>query len=513
MIKLFGIETEYGITREDLETMDPVIESMELVRTRLQGEFRQEWDYQGEDPHQDARGNRVMALSQDDEEKAFLKGIDATRPFTFYEMKSDLVLSNGARFYNDHTHPEFSTPECNRIKDLVIYDKAGEWILRQAAWKRNQNLKGGKVQLYKNNTDFHGHSYGCHDNYLLPRSIPFGLMAKQLIPFLVTRQIFAGAGKMGIETQQNGFEYGLYQISQRADFIETELSIETMKDRPIINTRDEPHADPALYRRLHLILGDANMSEFATALKVGTTVLVLTLIHQGKAPKIILENPVQTIRWVSRDPNLKQTLRCQNGKTLRAIDLQSEYLMAAQKNLSGKDPETDWVLSQWEEVLALLETDREKLKDRVDWITKEWLLNTFCDKEKISRTDPWLVSLDLEYHNLDPDRGLYAALETEGKMKRLTTDQDIQQALHFPPRGTRASIRGLCVRKFHDQIKSIQWEKICFKNGWQNPMLNMENLLDPEEINNLYDQLESASDWKEAATILNGLRVGSTQNI
>jgi proteasome accessory factor A len=203
---------------------------------------------------------------------------------------------------------------------------------------------------------------------------------------------------------------------------------------------------------------------------------------------------------------LRQTLRSQTGKTLTAIQVQSEYLLAAQKNLSGEDPETDWILSQWEEVLALLETDRSKLKDRVDWITKEWLLNTFCDEEKISKTDPWLVSLDLEYHNLDPERGLYTALEAEGKIQRLTTDQEIQEALIFPPEGTRARIRGLCIRKFKDQIQSIQWEKISFKNGWHKPVLNMERLLDPREINEWHTQLEAASSWKEAMNVLSSLK-------
>ncbi|HET6371283.1 MAG TPA: proteasome accessory factor PafA2 family protein, partial [Nitrospiria bacterium] len=258
MHRLFGIETEYGITREDLETIDPVVESMELVRAHNRP-YRSDWDYGAEDPKRDARGFRAKTLQQEKEEEEFER-LDRRRPFSFQEMKSDLMLGNGARFYNDHTHPEYSTPECAGLKDLVAHDRAGERILLACAERRNRMLgKPDAVQLYKNNTDFHGHSYGCHDNYLLPRSLPFNDLVICLLPFLVSRQIVTGAGKIGIENG-SGYRTGTYQISQRADFIEVEVSIDTMHERPIINTRDEPHADPDLYRRLHLILGDANMS-------------------------------------------------------------------------------------------------------------------------------------------------------------------------------------------------------------------------------------------------------------
>ena len=253
-LRLFGIETEFGITREDIEGMDPVAESMELVRAHLDGEFEQQWDYHGEDPHEDQRGFRVKELQQDKEEELFAQQ-DAHRPFSFYQMKSDLVLANGARFYNDHTHPEYSTPECRTLKDLVAHDRAGERIAQRAADRRNQLLKNSAVQLYKNNTDFHGHSYGCHDNYLVSRSIPFENLVSGLVPFLVSRQLIAGAGKVGKEAQEQGWLPGGFQLSQRADFMETDLGVDTMHNRPILNTRDEPHADPKKYRRLHLICG------------------------------------------------------------------------------------------------------------------------------------------------------------------------------------------------------------------------------------------------------------------
>ena len=246
MMRLFGIETEYGITREDQETVDPVVESMELVRAHLTASFERRWDYGGEDPHEDARGFRVSGLQQDQEEDEFAK-VDAHRPFSFQET----------------------------LLDILAHDRAGERIAQRAAERRNHALGGPHVQLYKNNTDFHGHSYGCHDNYLVSRSIPFPSLTAGLLPFLVSRQIIAGAGKVGIEGQESGFVPGHYQLSQRADFMETDLSVDTMHNRPILNTRDEPHAVREKYRRLHLIIGDANMCEYATALKVGTTQLVL----------------------------------------------------------------------------------------------------------------------------------------------------------------------------------------------------------------------------------------------
>src|SRR6476660_4350297 len=323
-MRLFGIEKEYGITREDQDTVDPVVESMELVRAHLTASFERRWDYGGEDPHEDARGFRVSGLQQDKEEDEFAK-VDAHRPFSFHEMKSDLVLPNGARFYNDHTHPEYSTPECRSLKQLVSHDRAGERIVQQAADRRNEQIGDTVVHLYKNNTDFHGHSYGCHDNYLVARAIPFPGLVSGLLPFLASRQVIAGAGKVGVEAQEHGFTPGPYQLSQRADFMETELSVDTMHNRPILNTRDEPHADRRKYRRLHLIIGDANMCEYATALKVGTTRLVLDLLERGAMPTIGLDQPVAAVKQLSRDPDLKAVVRLQDGRRLSALELQEYY--------------------------------------------------------------------------------------------------------------------------------------------------------------------------------------------
>ena len=502
-MRLFGLETEYGITRDDLEEVDPVVESMELVRAHLAASFERRWDYSGEDPHEDARGFRVSGLAQDKEEDEFAER-DAHRPFSFYDMKSDLVLSNGARFYNDHTHPEYSTPECRMLKDLLAQDRAGERIVQRAADRRNRSLGGEHVQLYKNNTDFHGHSYGCHDNYLVPRPIPFTRLVAGLLPFLVSRQVLAGAGKVGIEAQESGFVPGCFQLSQRADFMETELSVDTMHNRPILNTRDEPHADPKQFRRLHLIIGDANMCEYATALKVGTTRLVLALIERGAAPSLELDQPVSAVKQLSRDIDLKAVVRQKNGSSISGLEIQEQYYRAAERSLAGLDEETDWVLREWGDTLSLLVQDRRRLIGKLDWITKIWLLETFMQEERIGLDDPWLASLDLEYHNVNPQRGLYLGLEAEGKAWRMTTEADIQRALNTGPADTRGGIRGLCVRRFPDQVKSVQWERVQFAGGLLPRTLDMSDLFEPSEVERCLNIFEAAASPVDALNVWNG---------
>jgi proteasome accessory factor A len=501
-MRLFGIETEYGIARHDRDEIDPVVESMELVRSYLEGPFERRWDYAGEDPHEDARGFRVAGLAQDKEEDQFAR-LDAHRPFSFHEMKSDLVLPNGARFYNDHTHPEYSTPECRTLKQLVAHDRAGERIVQQAADRRNQQLGSETVELYKNNTDFHGHSYGCHDNYLVAREVPFPRLVSGLLPFLASRQVIAGAGKVGIEAQESGFVPGVYQISQRADFMETELSVDTMHNRPILNTRDEPHADAKKHRRLHLILGDANMCEYATALKVGTTQLVLELIARDRAPSLELDHAVAAVKQISRDADLKAAVRLKDGRHLSGIEIQETYCEAAARELSGTDPEIDWILQEWSQTLRLLMQDRSRLLGKLDWVTKQSLLETFVREEQIGWDDPWLASLDLEYHNVNPERGLHRGLEGEGKVWRLTTEDDIDQALSAGPPDTRGGLRGLCVRRFSDRISRMQWERIGFSGSWRPLTLEMGDLFDPDEVRMCALLLENAASPADALAAWN----------
>lgn len=480
-MRLFGIETEYGITRDDVPEVDPVVESMELVRAHLDASFERRWDYAGEDPHEDARGFRASGLQQDREEDEFAQR-DAHRPFSFHDMKSDLVLPNGARFYNDHTHPEYSTPECRTLRDLLVQDRAGERIVLRAAERRNRVLGGPHLRLYKNNTDFHGHSYGCHDNYLVSRAVPFPDLVAGLMPFLVSRQVIAGAGKVGTEAQESGHVPGWYQLSQRADFMEAELGVDTMHNRPILNTRDEPHADRRKYRRLHLIIGDANMCEYATALKVGTTRLVLDLIERGAMPHIELDQPVAAVKQLSRDPDLKAVVRLKDGRRLSAVELQAHYCEAARRELAGSDEESDWLLNEWSNTLGLLSQDRSQLVGKLDWVTKQWLLETFLREERIGWDDPWLASLDLEYHNINPEQGLYLGLEAEGKAWRMTTDEAIDEAIRNGPSDTRGGLRGLCVQRFSDQIQSMQWERIQFTGRLRAHSLDMGDLFDPQEV-------------------------------
>ena len=502
-IRLFGIETEYGIAREDCENADPVVESMELVRAYLDGHFIRRWDYRGEHPHEDQRGFRVTELAQDKEEDLFAEQ-DAHRPFSFHEMKSDLVLPNGARFYNDHTHPEYSTPECRTLKDIVAHDRAGERILWVAAQRRNEVLGGRVIQLYKNNTDFHGHSYGCHDNYLVSRDINFENLARGILPFLVSRQLIAGAGKVGREAQERGFTPGGFQISQRADFMETDLSVDTMHNRPILNTRDEPHADRERYRRLHLILGDANMCEYATALKIGTTRVVLDMIAEGFVPSFDLASPVEAIQTFSQDPDLKVVAKRQTGGTISGLAIQREYVEQARIVLTHIDEETEWVLREWEDVLDKLENDRWQLIGKIDWVTKRWLLETFVEAEGIEWDDPWLSSLDLEYHNVDPERGLFCGLEAEGRTNSISQEDEIQEAMKHGPIDTRGGIRGLCVQRFGKEISSIQWEGVHFQGAHGKLHLDLLDHLEPMAVAHCRSLLEGAKspvDMIESMTV------------
>jgi len=466
MRRVFGLETEYGITLTGAETVDVVAESIELVRRYTDHGALMKWDYDLEDPHLDARGFRARELLQDTDESAYYE-IDKRRPLSFEEIKSDLVLSNGARFYNDHAHPEYSTPECTTLQQIVAQDKAGERILEECARRRNQKLSPGyEVRLYKNNTDFAGHSYGCHDNYLMIRDIPWDRIVAGILPFLVTRQIFAGAGKMGIEGESSQGDPGIYQISQRADFFSVVVSIDTMNRRPLINTRDEPHVDASRYRRFHVILGDSNMSEWATAMKIGTTAVVLDLIERGEAPQLEIAQPVDANKSISRDQTYDWIIELKDGRKISAVDVQRIYLQAARK--LWRDPpdhEHAWILSEWENVLNDLERDPMLTRDRVDWSAKKFLLDALQQDEKLLWSDPWLQSIDLEYHNLDLDRGLYYELLRKGLMHRITTEDEIKVAIFNPPETTRAFFRGRAVARFNDEISSIQWDEIVFSNG------------------------------------------------
>lgn len=458
----FGLETELGIAVMEDPEADVVEESIALVRSAAQHGVANLWDYATEDPHRDARGFRASELLQDSDEANYFSQ-DRQRELTFHEIKSDLVLRNGARFYNDHAHPEYSTPECGTLSDLIAQDKAGERLLEECA--RQVTRKGSRtVKLFKNNTDFRGHSYGCHDNYLISRNIPWDRLVHSMTPFLVTRQLFAGAGKVGWEGENLASGTGGFQISQRADFFSELVSIDTMNRRPLINTRDEPHADPQKFRRFHCIVGDSNLSQFATWLKIGTTALVLESLENEPVPEWwALADPLRSHRDVSRDESLKWILNLQNGKTISSVDLQSEYILWVEKRVDLNHPEKKQVLADWKATLTTLASDPLSLYDRLDWAAKRHLLDSFREAEGLTWDNPWLKSIDLEYHLLKHDEGLFFALEDSGQMKKLLNEADIIHAVQHPPVTSRAYLRGRSVLKFAPNLKTAQWDNLVFK--------------------------------------------------
>ncbi|MGA3171461.1 MAG: depupylase/deamidase Dop [Chthoniobacteraceae bacterium] len=497
MNRIFGIETEYGITVEGQENVDVVHESIEIVRRYTEYGSLMKWDYNLEDPHQDARGFRAAELMQDADESAYYE-IDKNRSLSFEEIKSDLVLSNGARFYNDHAHPEYSTPECSTLRELVAQDKAGERILAECARRRNKQLveSGQEVRLYKNNTDFVGHSYGCHDNYLMRRDVPWDRIVAGTVPFLVTRQIYAGAGKMGVESEGSAGQPGLYQISQRSDFFSVLVSIDTMNRRPIVNTRDEPHADVGRYRRFHVIIGDSNMSEIATALKMGATALVLELIEKDQAPKLELANAVEAGKSISRDQNYDWIIELRDGRKISAIDVQRLYLEAARQHCEAS-PESKWIIEAWNEILNDLQRDVMSCVDRLDWVAKKFMLTTFRESEGIAWTDPWLQSIDLEYHNISLDHGLYYELIRTGQMRRFITEQDIKAAIFQPPETTRAFFRGRSVARFHEQIASIQWDEVVFKTPSGPRTVSLNRVFEDGALDRINNSIREAGSFEE----------------
>jgi proteasome accessory factor A len=498
MRRVFGLETEYGITVDGVETVDVVAESIELVRGYTEHGALMKWDYDLEDPHRDARGFHAAELLQDTDESAYFE-IDRNRPLSFEEIKSDLVLSNGARFYNDHAHPEYSTPECTTLREIVAQDKAGERILAECARRRNQKLAENQmVRIYKNNTDFSGHSYGCHDNYLMRRDIPWDRIVAGILPFLITRQIFAGAGKMGIEGESIVGQPGTYQISQRSDFFSVLVSIDTMNRRPLINTRDEPHADASQYRRFHVILGDANMSEWAVALKLGTTALVLDLIERGKAPQLEIAQPIDATKSISRDQTYDWIIELTDGRKISAIEVQRLYLAAA-KTLPAAttDPEVQWLLQEWELVLNDLNRDVGLCRDRVDWVAKKELLEQLREAEKLSWADPWLQSIDLEYHNIAPEAGLYYELVRQGSMRRFVKESEIKDAIFSPPANTRAYFRGRSVARFNSHISSIQWDEMVFGEGSDKLRVQLSQPADNPRLAALNRAAREAVDYAE----------------
>ena len=495
MERLCGLETEYGIQVGEGEAMDVVVESMELIRCYVRQDFVALWNYALENPRLDMRGFEVSALRNDKDETVHLQK-DRQRPIDLADLKSDLIVHNGARLYNDHTHPEFSTPECYSLRDLVAVDRAGERILLQCARQRTEDRDRGVVRLYKNNTDFEGHSYGCHENFLLSRDMPFQQVIDGLLPFVVTRQIFAGAGKVGVE-QDARARAATYQLSQRADFFEVIASVDTMHRRPLVNTRDEPHADPALYRRLHLIIGDANMCEYATALKVGTASLVLDLLETGALPAFTLADPIGALKAISRDESQQWPVALAEGGSSSALEIQTAMMTAATRIFQGRDEETDWVLAAWRDVLDALARDPQELVGRLDWATKKWLLDAFAESEGLDWERPedraWLQSQDLEYHNIDPAEGLYPTLEAAGQVERVVSEEEVGWALVNPPGDTRAYFRGKMLQKFAPAVRSLNWDSIELELDGRSKVIDLKACVSRETATYYNEALDAAA--------------------
>ena len=451
--KVMGIETEYGISGPGMGDFNPVLSSSLLINSYAGTLRRIRWDYEQESPLRDARGFEPVQERQPVEEDLGL---------------ANVILPNGARYYVDHAHPEYSTPECASPRGLVIHDKAGERILeRSLEAVRGLLPPGQRLAVYKNNTDGKGNSYGCHENYLVDRRTPFSRIVHDLTPFLVTRQIFTGAGKVGSESARDESRHVHYQLSQRTDFFEAEVGLETTLKRPIINTRDEPHADPEKYRRLHVIVGDANMCEVATFLKVGTTALILKLVEDEFLPELSLEAPVGALHEVSWDVSCRRTVRLRDGRRVRALELQWEYLDLAKKFVKEVEPtaENGEVLQWWETILSGIEDDPLSLHRELDWVAKYRMLEAYRGRDNLDWRSPKLAMIDLQYHDVRRERGLYYRLVNGGNVERLVADAEVDRAIGEPPEDTRAFFRGRCIQRYPQSIAAASWDSLIFDTG------------------------------------------------
>jgi proteasome accessory factor A len=478
--KVLGTETEYGIVVRGDPGFNPAVASSLVVNSYPGSRVKVQWSYEEESPGRDARGFGHDTYGLIDPEGAVVNS----------------VLSNGARLYVDHAHPEYAGPETYDPREAALYDKAGERIMHRAASAASE-AAGRHVSLYKNNSDGKGNSYGAHENYLLSRETPFSDVIRYATTFMVTRQIFTGSGKLGKENDREDVDF---QITQRADFFEEEVGLETTLKRPIINTRDEPHGDPSQYRRLHVILGDANLSEYQIFLKLGSTALVLAALEDGAIPDSLdLADPVNSCWQVSHDLALTRPLELDGGGSATALELQSRYLEWLTKYVEKEldDPVWDEVIGEWERTLDLLATKPEVLADTLDWVAKRRLLEGYVNRDGLQWTNSKLRAFDLQYHDVDPGKGLYNRLADRGSMRRMFTDEEIDEASESPPTRTRAYFRGRCVSDFAGSLVAANWDSLVFDVGESHlkrvPM--MEPLRgDAALVADLLDNAEDAAD-------------------
>jgi len=454
--KVCGMETEYGIHPIGPDP-NPIAASSVLINAYVADMARRVgWDFEDESPGRDARGFAS--------EGAMPPKVDT--------HLVNAVLTNGARYYVDHAHPEYSTPECASALEVVRYDKAGERILARSMEAVERILPPGqRIVVYKNNSDRKGNSYGTHENYLMARTVPFTRVIRHIIPHFVSRQIYTGAGKVGAETDNAGAEVD-YQLSQRADFFEEEVGLETTLKRPIVNTRDEPHADAKKYRRLHVIVGDANLAEVAILLKVGVTAIVLAMIEDDwfavRGCDYTLATPVPAMRQVSRDLSLSQPLELADGTSMTALEIQWELLDLARKYTEdrglacvGGENDGPEVMRRWEATLSGLEVDPQSLSGQLDWVAKRSLVEGYRERHDLAWSDHRLAAIDLQYHDLRPAKSLFARMDTE----RLVDEQSVVEAITEPPRDTRAYFRGKCLQRWASSIAAANWDSMVFDLG------------------------------------------------
>jgi len=459
--RVMGIETEYGISVPGDPAANPMILSGHVVNAYASAHGvrsgRASWDYADEAPLRDARGFEISRALADPGQLT-----DVEDP-----TLANVVLTNGARLYVDHAHPEYSSPEVTNPRAAVIWDRAGELIMLEAV-RRLQNRPGlPGVNLYKNNTDGKGASYGTHENYLMRRETPFADIVRHLVPFFVVRQVITGSGRVGIgqDSRTPGF-----QLSQRADFFEVEVGLETTLKRPIINTRDEPHAVADLYRRLHVIIGDANHCDVANLLKLGMTSLVLALIEDRAMTKdLTLAKPVATLHQISHDPTLQAKVTLRDGGQMTALELLWEYhdAVAAYLDVRGlggesDDPHTAEVMRLWGDVLHRLETDPSTCAADLDWVAKQQVLEGYRERDGLDWSDPRLRAVDIQWSDVRPEKGLFRRLADRGRMTMLVDEAAVEAAVTTPPEDTRAWFRGTCLDKWPTQIAAASWDSVIF---------------------------------------------------
>jgi proteasome accessory factor A len=451
--KVLGIETEYGIIATGVDS-SPVTSSSLLINSYVSRfDATIGWDFDAERPGSDARG-----FSLDD---VFPQDIEMSMVNT--------VLTNGARYYVDHAHPEVSTPECRTASEAVLFDRAGEEIVRQSMDAAKRVLPAGaELVAYKNNSDGKGNSYGCHENYLVSRSTPFGELAALITTHFVTRQVFCGAGKVGSEFEGMPSASVAYQISQRADFFEEEIGLETTLKRPIVNTRDEPHCDPMKYRRLHVIVGDANMSEIATFLKLGTTAILLAMIEDEQLDSsLVLATPVAAIRHISHDPTLRQKVLLESGKTFTALELQDALCERAERYAerfgleSVGEEDGKLILRRWREVIEGLKEDPMSMRHVIDWVAKKRIVDGMSERHNLRANDSRLKAIDLQYHDMRADK----CLALRANLETMTNKEDVSTATTTPPDTTRAYFRGMCLKKWPTDVVAANWDSIVFDIG------------------------------------------------